>query len=149
MTMVVFAGQRVTATRLNRLANTLAKTKRTANVAGITTVETVVDTVTVNVTANVEYKIVWSGAVYSSAAGDVTRTRIRENNLAGTVIQLRQKEITIGGSQAIDHYVETFWTAPTTGSKTFVHTVVRHAGTGNMGSQAGADSPTFFYVEPA
>lgn len=147
--MVLFAGQRVTATRMNILANTLAKTKRTANSPTMTTVETITDTVTANVVAGEEYKIVWSGAVFSSVANDVARVRIREDNVAGAELQLRQKPIPLGGSQAVELYVETFWTAVATEAQPFVFTMVRNTGTGTLGAQAAATTPTFFYVEHA
>lgn len=118
---------------------------RTANSSTFTT-EAVVDTLSVPVVSGRRYKIVWDGAFYSDNGTGYARGRIRETNISGTVLMLRQVATTVT-NQSFGCRMEVRWTATSTTTVTFVATGTRQSGTGNVGAQAGTDSPTTFYVE--
>lgn len=118
---------------------------RIANSATFTA-ETQVDSIVVPVVNGQKYKIIWDGAFFSSVANDLVRGRIREDSVSGTVRQTRNLPLPTS-STSIPLHLEAFWTASSTGNKTFVATGQRVTGTGNITAEGGAVLPTSFYVE--
>lgn len=140
------AGERITADKLSTYAG--EPVIRETNTGGFTTTETVVDTLVVPVVSGRRYKIVWDGEYQSSVAGDLVRGQLREDSVSGTAIQLRQTNCSIV-TQAFPIRLEAFWTASSTGNKTFVATGDRISGGGTITGIAVAGSPTNFYAENA
>lgn len=122
--------------------------ERTSNNPSGVTAETIADTLTFAAVNGQRYKIVWDGAFFSTVANDLVRATIRDTNISGTQMQIRNISPTIA-SQAFPVHVEFFWTASVTANKTFVTTVQRVSGTGLITGGAGATSPTSFYAERA
>jgi hypothetical protein len=139
------AGEIITADKLSTLVGT--KSLRTVGSGTFTTSETILDTVTVDVVAGRSYKIIWDTQLQSSVADGYARARIRETNVSGTVVQLRNHPTNLTASQSFPIRMEASWTATSTGSMTFVATAVRMTGTGNLSSFASSDNVTAFYVE--
>jgi hypothetical protein len=124
-------------------------TPRTSTPALVTTTETVQDTVTADLVAGRTYKITYKSGIISSVAADSAFLRIREDNLAGNQLQLERvySPLTGGGGSRWTADLEAEFTAVSTGTKTFVGTLIRATGTGNITSPAGAQQPTYFYVD--
>lgn len=144
--MAIEAGRIVTTADFARLVGT--ETQRTAN-GSAHTAETVEDSVTVSLVSGTSYRVIWDGAVHSSVAGDVARCRIREDNISGTEMQLRNSPALLASAASLPMHLEGKYIASATGSKTFVATTQRLTGTGNITAQAGGTSPTSFRVEVA
>jgi hypothetical protein len=105
------------------------------------TAETVVLTVTASLVAGTDYAVKARCLTQSSVADDRVRARIREDSLTGAVIDLQDVPLG-GGNSPVRVYAEAEYTAPVTGSKTFVVTLVRQAGTGNIQLTADATYPS-------
>jgi hypothetical protein len=139
------AGETIIAGRIP--GERIATTTRSSNSSGITTTETVVDSVTASLVEGRTYKIRWFGQVFSSVADGYTRLRIREDSVSGTEVDQRQRSTDIAANQAFPVILEGEYIAVATGSKTFVATLVRQAGTGTVTAQAGSANPTRLTVE--
>ena len=124
----------------------IATTTRTSASAAFTA-ETLLDSVTANLVIGRIYRIVWHGRAQSTVADGYARARIREDSLTGTQLQLAQVITSPAAAQSFPLMMETQFTAISTGSKTFVATMARQAGTGNVSSFAATDTPTYLYVE--
>lgn len=131
---------------VNERTPLLTKTTRTSNV-GTFTAETQLDSVTASLVSGYTYRVVSAVAVQSSVADGYVRGRIREDTSAGTQIQSRQVPSTIAANQSQPLNMEVFYTAVATGSKTFVATAIRQAGTGNITATAASDTVSYLYVE--
>lgn len=119
----------------------------TSSVAGITTTETVVDTLTVTLVAGQRYKLSLDQAYLSSVAGDVVLPRIREDNVAGTILQGYRTCPLNPANAAVAFHIEAYYTATVSGSKTFVGTAVRSAGTGSITRFGSGTLPSNFAIE--
>lgn len=144
----VNAGVRLTADRISTYAG--EPEIRETNSSTFTTVALQTDDIVVPVVAGRRYKVVWDGEFQSSAGalGELVRVSLREDTSSGTVIQLRQAGLMVT-AQAYPVLLQAFYTAVSTGNKTFVVTAVRQAGAGTYTAIANAQSPTLFYVENA
>jgi hypothetical protein len=120
-------------------------TTRTSNTATFTA-ETLVDSVTANLVAGATYRITWAFSAVSTVAGDLVRVRLREDNLTGTIRELGGVYISHSGQKILGR-IEGEYTAVATGSKTFVGTSMRFAGTGNISHNASTNEPHFLYVD--
>jgi hypothetical protein len=111
--------------------------------------------VTASLTAGVVYRIIWEGQVGTSSATSTTvaneriRGRIRDTNVAGTQLQLRDMVTIFGGGVSYDFHLRAKFTAVSTGSKTFVATLARVTGAGTITSFAAGDSPVYMRIEIA
>lgn len=138
-------GERITADKLTSVVgDPLIRETNSAAFTG----ETLLDTLTVPVVNGRRYKIIWDGMFFvTGSLSTVCRLMIRENNTTGTIIQLRQ--IVPGVlNQGEALRAEAFYTATSTGNKTFVATGIRATGSGNVAAQA-VGAPTMFYAENA
>lgn len=115
----------------------IGRTTNTASSGTYTAVETITDTITVAVVTGRVYEIVHTGGWRSTVALDVQDTWIREDNVAGTVIQ-RNRIGMPTASGTIQGIMRTFWTAGATGNKTFVVTGQRYSGTGTCSRYGSA-----------
>lgn len=141
------AGDRITADKLTTYAG--EPEIREINSVSFTTTETEIDTITVPVVEGRRYKIVWRPAFFSTVANDHVRGAIREDNVAGTALYVQNITTPIV-SQAFMMDLEAFYTAVTTGDKTFVGTGDRITGSGGtITGQAASSNPTLLYVENA
>jgi hypothetical protein len=124
-------------------------TPRTTTPAAVTTAETVLDTVTADLVAGRTYKVSYRSGVLSSVAGDSAFIRIREDNVSGNALQLERihSPLTGGSGSRWPADLEAEFTAVSTGEKTFVGTLIRASGTGDLTSPAGTGQPTYFYVD--
>ena len=118
----------------------LATTTRTS-ASSTFTAETVVDSVTASLVSGRKYRIVHASRAQSSVADGYVRGRIREDSISGTIIQIGQIPTTIAANQSAVLILETEFTAVASASKTFVATMVRQAGTGNITAHAATDTP--------
>lgn len=123
----------------------IATTIRTTNTSTFTA-ETLINSVTAALESGKTYRVRWVANVASSVLGDLTRTRIREDNLAGTQLQLRNVGVPNGGTD-FPVALEVEYTAGSTGNKTFAATCQRVSGTGNIACNANASQPIYFYVD--
>ena len=113
--------------------------------SNFTTTETVVQTITIDQMVGHDYRIIWSSTCLSSVAGDRITWRIRETNVSGTVIKARDV-ICSTASNSYDCSLRAAYSAGATGSKTFVVTGQRAAGTGNCQRFANANNPSILDV---
>ncbi|MFE9955827.1 hypothetical protein [Micromonospora sp. NPDC005299] len=141
------AGQIVRAGQ--RPGERIGVTTRTSDSAAFTTTEVVIDSITVSLVQGRTYKIRWTVAWVSTVANDTVFSRIRENNVTGTQLQILRINIpTTGGlGTRWDGTVEAEYTAVASGNKTFVGTGTRATGTGNIVADADATFPIRLYVE--
>ena len=121
----------------------------TADTATFTTTETIVSTVVAALVASRTYRVRFVGTFQSDVADDMMNSRLREDNAAGTQLQLRRAQsptATAGSGVGMD--VEAEYTAVATGNKTFVATGVRSTpGTGNITCEGAATQPRYLYVD--
>lgn len=126
---------------------------RTAPSSTFTTTEVVLDTLTVSLVAGVTYRITWDTQMGTSSGTTATVTNervrfaIREDNISGTVIALRDVSTIFGGGVSHPMFLQARFVAAANGNKTFVGTGDRQSGAGNIQSYADASSPVFFRVE--
>jgi hypothetical protein len=117
----------------------------TSSSAAITTTETVVMTIVAPVVAGRTYQVEADFGFTQSGAADTFFDRIREDSVSGTALQLRR---IFGGSTGSvlsrRTYVE--YTADATEDKTFVVTLQRGSGTGNIILAATAANPAYLWV---
>jgi hypothetical protein len=79
-------------------------------------------------------------------AADDAHFRIREDSISGTEIASVAEDLTVVGRQPRST-IEVEYTADATEDKTFVATLSRLAGSGNLHGDAAAAGPTYFYVD--
>lgn len=138
-------GERITADKLTSIVGD--PVIRETNSAAYTT-ETLLDTLTVPVVDGRRYKIIWDGMFFvTGSLNTVCRLMIRENNITGTILQLRQV-VPVVLAQGEPVRAEAFYTATSTENKTFVATGIRATGGGTVTAQA-VGAPTMFYAENA
>ncbi|AXH89396.1 hypothetical protein AB0N38_26170 [Micromonospora aurantiaca] len=130
----------------------VGKNTRTADSGVFTTVEAAIDSVTVPLVSGRTYRVRWNVAWAGTLAGDTVFTRLRENNVTGTQLNIIRSEIvaTGGAGTRWPATIEADYTAVATGNKTFVGTGIRTSGSGNINAHAGTDFPitmTVDYVE--
>lgn len=123
----------------------IATQKEVANSAAITTVETTVSSVTAALVTGRTYRLTFDGQFTQSVAGDVFEVRFREDSSVGTSIHFRRHApgSTAGG---ISYHMEVEYVAVATGNKTFVITLIRGSGTGNI-ILAASTGGTYLYVD--
>lgn len=120
-------------------------TTNTAN-TGTFTAETITDTITVALKNGRKYAIEFRGAARSSVAADIVDARIRQDNVAGTQMIVDRLVVpTAAGTRQCPLYAE--YTAGATANKTFVVTMQRQAGTGNISRPGAATSPSILFVD--
>jgi hypothetical protein len=140
-------GQRLTAALLQELADLIedstVSAAVTADSATVTTTETTTITLVAAVEAGAVYQISSYARISSSVAGDVVTTRIREDTSVGAQIQGGQVECSTTSTTGYSNSLSTEFTAASTGNKTFVFTIVRGGGTGNIIHRAAATAPGY------
>jgi hypothetical protein len=121
--------------------------KTVANSAGFTA-ETVIMTMTnLAVLNGNKYWLTAIVTINSTTAGDDITVRIREDSIAGTVLQIHEDDIISTTIQrTVTIQAEFVATVNDTG-KDFVVTCVRTAGAGTLNLQASATQPAFFHAE--
>jgi hypothetical protein len=129
----IFPGQRI------------ATTTETTISAGFTA-ETIINTVTAALVSGRTYAIGLFTGITSTVAGDNAEFRIREDNVAGTQLQVIRKDLLATNiTEVVFLYAQ--YTAVATGSKTFVGTGFRQAGTGTLTRNTSPTAPAYMYVE--
>jgi hypothetical protein len=142
--MGVLAGETIVAGKVP--GERIQTAKATSSSGTITTTETVVQTIVAPVVAGRIYRITWDGRVQSTANADDVVAKIREDSVSGTVLQDADVDIHIGTRSYRWHF-ETEYTADATEDKTFVVTLDRDAGTGNITMFATSTQPCFLYCD--
>lgn len=137
------AGERIVADKLSTQIG--EPVIRSANGTDFTTTEVVLDTIVVPVVTGRRYKVVWDGGFSCTVASQIIRCRLREDSVTGTDIQLRQCFPPVV-NQVAPVRLEQFYTAVSTGNKTFVATAHRLGGSGTV-TPTGAGAPVLFYVD--
>jgi hypothetical protein len=133
--------------RANRIPGERIETAvRTSSTTGITTTETQVDTVTAGLVDGRTYRITWDFPFDVSVATDHHFGRIRENTSAGAQLQGRRLSA-VTTAQSYPGHMETEYTATATGNKTFVATLQRTGGSGNVNTRAASGNVAYLYVD--
>jgi hypothetical protein len=133
--MTAFAGDPPDVADINRRAGTtLAVTNFGAAVAAV---ETVIDTVVASVISGRGYDVEWKMR-YVATAGDTYVIRIREDSLAGVEVDSLVFVAQTSGGYTATAQCGMDWPSPITGNKTFVGTLQRLTGAGNMTPQGGS-----------
>lgn len=114
--------------------------------SAIVTSEAVIDTVIAAVVIGRTYKVVWNGRPKSTVASDDYLARIREDGVAGTILQEVAGDLPIVGRES-RVYLEGEYTADATEDKTFVVTLQRLSGTGDVHGDATSTAPTYLYAD--
>lgn len=138
----LIAGGRVSGSRI-------ATGVRDAVFTNITGVEVAIDWITVPLVAGRTYRVRWTAAWGSSVAGDTAFSRLRQDSVAGTLMQIVRVNIaaTGGAGTRWDGTVEAEYTATATGNKTFYATGVRATGTGSLTVQGDPTFPVYLTVD--
>jgi hypothetical protein len=140
------AGQQLVAGRIpgERIATNIV----TADSAAFTA-ETVVMTIVAPLVIGRTYAIWAFPRLASTIDNDDVLARIREDSVSGTELQVDLQELTAdnqsGVGQTYDIYAQ--YTAVATGSKTFVVTAQRNAGTGSVRLENASTRPSYAFVE--
>jgi hypothetical protein len=142
--MGVLAGETIVAGKVP--GERIQTAKATSSSGTITTTETVVQTIVAPVVAGRIYKITWDGRIHSTANGDDVAAKIREDSVSGTVLQDVLTDIAISTRSYRTHF-EGEYTADATEDKTFVATLDRDAGSGNITMFATSTQPCFLYCD--
>lgn len=113
------------------------------------TAETVIGTVTGDLVLGRTYLLRANAQLGSTVINDTVLTRIREDNIAGTLIYANTGQVYTTANVPVLVMNETHFTAVATGSKTFVVTAQRLTGTGNIRREATPDPgwPQYFYID--
>jgi hypothetical protein len=141
--MALAVGRKLRGSELGLAGSEVTRTSSSGNI----TAETVVDTISVPVVSGRRYRIEWNGGAFSDNGTGYARVRLRETNVSGTLLKSGNVPTSWASGQAFPLHLVTFWTATSTATVTFVATLARIVGTGNVVAQAGTDNPTCFYVE--
>lgn len=110
------------------------------------TAETVTDTLTVSLISGKTYQVVAYQMWNSSVANDVAMGTLREDNVSGNILNQRSV-ICANTSRWFGTVLPSIYVAVATGSKTFVVTGQRVAGTGNIKRGGSANTPSLMIIE--
>jgi hypothetical protein len=123
----------------------IATSKITTNSGTFTGVPVQVASVTADLIEGITYKVVFNGGFATTIDGTL-RVYIKENSVGGTDVQIRDIVFDNSGTVAL-MYVEAFFLAVATGSKTFVAAGDVLAGGGTANLTASATFPSYMYVD--
>lgn len=124
----------------------LATDKQTTASSAITTTETSVHSVTADLISGATYAITAHIQAISSTINDVIDARIREDSTSGTQLQQRRTPgISTSRTEVMVLYAE--YTASSTASKTFVGTLIRQSGGGNVTRNPSTTSPSYMFID--
>jgi hypothetical protein len=145
---VVAGGVQYATDMNNALSKRMGSTKTVADSAAITTTETTIATLVVpNLSAGFTYAVKWTGRISGSVATDIALVFIRPTSLATAALSV--SPIYMGGTStegvSVDVYGE--FTAATSGSQTFIASLVRTVGSGNVFARAGSLAPHFLLCD--
>jgi hypothetical protein len=118
----------------------------TAVSAAITTTETEIMTVVAPVVINRIYKVTADFGFAVSVATDAFICVIREDTVTGTIVETRRIAAPTTATLWSKHS-EAEYTADATEDKTFVLSLQRTTGTGNIILSASGTSPSYLYVD--
>lgn len=118
----------------------------TANSGNITGTETVVMTVAEGLNLGATYRLSARLHVDTSVSGDDVSVKIREDDATGTILNQHGFDIPSASFPVLVN-LEAEYTAVADASKTFVVTIVRTAGTGNIIKIGAATQPAYFYLD--
>lgn len=143
--MVSSAGFQLAAGRIpgERIATTI----NTTDSSSWTTTETLTDSVTAALVSGRTYRIRWSGGIVSTVAGDIVLNRMREDSVAGTLMNERNFYLASTSTAGFGAELEATFTAITTANKTFIVSGIRNGGTGTHHADATATRPRYLYVD--
>lgn len=103
--------------------------------SGLFTAETVVMSVTVPLVSGRTYSVWANPGLMSTISGDVVRARLREDDIAGTILDGTIEDISNNTSNTTRKHAVILlsdYQAVSTGNKTFVVTGARATGSGNV-----------------
>lgn len=125
----------------------IATTIETADSSGVTTIETVVMSVSASVVAGRTYRVRFAGEFGTTVAGDELNVYIKEDSTSGTQLQHNLVYLRTTSSNGNPHVMEAEFTAVSSGTKTFVLSIVRASGTGTARLEAFSTRPSYLYVD--
>lgn len=138
------AGFQIVANRIP--GERIATSVRTSTVGTFTTTETIVDTITVPLVSGRTYGIFSQADAQSSVANDQVIYSLREDDAAGTRIAVTRLTC-LGTNAPFPGRLYGEYTAVASGDKTFVVTMVRTVGTGNITASGGTTQKMYLYVD--
>lgn len=126
----------------------IATDAQTSDSANIGATETVVQSLTVPLVSGRTYRIGWISGVNTDTNNAQYNAILREDSIAGAARDVHRKRIEVLGS-SIGWWsrLEVFYTAGSTGNKTFVVTLQRVSGSGNVWREAGTNHPSRLYAD--
>jgi len=142
--MAVTGGNPIYASDLNLAAAvSFASTVVTANSGSITTTTTSVASLTASLTNGAVYGLWFYGRISSSVAADIAYVRIHPTSVGTTELNICPVYIptTTTAGYGIALYAE--YTASATGSLTFLASLQRNTGTGNIILRASSAGPAY------
>jgi hypothetical protein len=130
----------------NSMVATRRATTKLTTISATVSAETVVGTITAVLESGKTYGIMFHGRIgrVGGATTDFSVTRIREDNISGTVLQFAEAGHPVTNALAVTAYTE--FVAGSTGSKTFVVTLATGAA-GTFNRSASASAPSFITVD--
>ena len=145
--MAATAGQIAEAGRIP--GERIATTTVTSDSSTFTTSESAaLASVTASLVSGRTYRVRFVGRWGSTVADDQVRARLREDDATGTLANFSASHLFTNSASGNDlMLVEAEFTASSTGSKTFVITGQRTAGSGSCRLDAEAAGPAFLYVD--
>lgn len=147
----VFAGDPILAADMNRALTRVIGTPTIATAAGTSitsTAEVLVDSLTVTVESGRRYKLIARVPWLATVVNDNFYLLLRETSISGTQLTFRNARVTqITRVDMTDLWV--YWTAPSSGSMTFVSSCRRNDGTGNLTPQGATNGPRTLTLEAA
>lgn len=129
-----------------RLGYRLEQDIDTANSGNVTGTETIIMTLTEALNIGATYRLSFRGHIDTSVSGDDASVKIREDDASGTILNQHGFDIP-SASFPVLVSLEGEYTATVDGNKTFVVTLVRTAGTGNLVKVGAATQPAYFYLD--
>ena len=127
----------------------VATTIRTSNSSAVGAVETVSESVTAYLVTGRTYRVRWTAAFDTSVSANTAFAKIREDNVAGTSLQIERVSLPLTGGSGSRYpgHVEVEYTAVATGNKTFVSTYLLGSGSGTVTVAAASNFPVYLYVD--
>jgi len=143
----VNGGDVIYAADVNQFNTRVATNKLTADSTTWGAAEAVATSVTATLVSGRRYEVKFVGKISSDVSGDTDNLRLREDNLTGTQFGFNQIYLVNTSGNGFFFVIVGEYTAVANGSKTFVMTGNRSAGTGTAHRiRAGGTTPCFFTV---
>lgn len=109
----------------------VASLQETADITGVTTVETVVSTLNFQAVAGITYQLNFNMKLLQTVANDVFIFTVREDSITGSTVDSWAVKLP-AASFGMMYPFQLDWTASIASTKTIVGTFIRNSGTGSI-----------------